>query len=75
MYQRNRPLRRRAPRGWYRPRPRRYCFPPRRQRRESERLQSEVRDAIRCYHCDVGGDEKKRMKVFLLCNLLETLQA
>ncbi len=36
---------------------------------------AEVREAIRCYHCDVGGDEKQRMKVFLLCNLLETLQA
>jgi len=36
---------------------------------------AEIRDAIKCYQCSIGNDEKQRMKVFLLCNLLETLQA
>jgi len=34
---------------------------------------AEIREAIKCYQCSIGKDEKQRMKVFLLCHLLETL--
>ncbi len=36
---------------------------------------AEIREAIKCYHCSLGGGELKAMEVLLLCNLLETLQA
>lgn len=35
---------------------------------------AEVRDAIKCWNCDIGGGEMKAMEVLLLCNLLEVLQ-
>ena len=34
---------------------------------------AEVRDAIRCYNCDIGGEELKTFEVFLLCKLLDEL--
>lgn len=34
---------------------------------------AEVREAIRCYQCDIGGEEKKAMEILLLCLLLEAL--
>ena len=31
---------------------------------------AEVKDAIRCWNCDIGGGELKTFEIFLLCNLL-----
>lgn len=36
---------------------------------------AEVREAIKCWNCGLGGGELQAMEVLLLCNLLETLQA
>lgn len=34
---------------------------------------AQVREKIKCYKCDVGGDEKKAMQILLLCLLFEAL--
>lgn len=34
---------------------------------------AEVREAIKCWNCGVGGGERKAMETFLLCTLLEGL--
>ena len=31
----------------------------------------EIRDAVRCWNCGIGGDERKAMEAFLTCTLLE----
>lgn len=30
-----------------------------------------IREAIKCWHCDIGGGELQAMEAFLLCSLLE----
>jgi len=32
---------------------------------------SQVKDAIRCWDCDIGGEERKTFEIFLLCKLLD----
>lgn len=32
---------------------------------------AELRDAVKCWDCDIGGGERKAMEMFLLCNLFD----
>lgn len=34
---------------------------------------AEIRNAIRCWNCGIGFDERRAMEAFLICTLLESL--